>query len=90
MPHCNISLPESLDISEVSHFHSELIAKLNEFDEFEIDDSQLVNIDTAGAQLLLALALEIKSTNKKLIWKKPTELVETTFKQLAISELVLT
>ena len=89
MPLCKITLPESLDISEVSHFHHDLIEKLNEFDEFEIDDSELINIDTAGAQLLLVLALEIKTNNKTLKWDEPVEVVQTSLDQLSVTDLII-
>ena len=88
MSRCTITLPESLDVSEVALFQSDLINKLNEFDEFKIDDSQIVNIDTAGVQLLLAFALEIKTNNKSISWENPAEVISTSFKQLAVTDLI--
>lgn len=83
-----LELPESLDISEATLWQQTFLAKVNECDEITINDNSLVNIDTAGLQLLLVFVNEIKASQKKLVWDKPSELIQRCAQQLGIHQSI--
>lgn len=60
-----IVLPQVLDIRSVGSLHGELMVKLQGAD-LDVDASQVERCDTAGAQLLVALA---RMSNSHLTWR---------------------
>lgn len=73
-------LPKSLDITVIAPYFEEIsssISELNENTKVTLDAQQLINIDTTGLQLLVALVMELTSRNIAIEWANvPLELTD--------------
>ena len=81
-----IKLPVKLDISVVAHYYQELLSLIdnNSQQQVHIDAGELVHIDSAGIQLLLALVQELSKQNKTLSWQSSSDVLTQTAAQLGL------
>ena len=84
-----IKLPNELTIVQVDQCKSEVLQQIDENDVFEIDDSNVIRIDTVGIQLLLSIVTYIASQNKVLQWQSNSPVVKESIKQLGLNEAIL-
>jgi len=82
-------LPAQLTISHVEECKVDLLQLINDNDIVSFDDSDVVNIDTVGVQLLLTTVTYIASQNKELKWQSSSAIVKESIKQLGINEAIL-
>jgi len=88
-----ITLPEELNISEVTHFHTSIVDKLSQLapqQQININASELRRIDTAGMQLLVALISEASTQTNKLTWQNPSDSLTQCAAHLGLSDILLT
>jgi len=83
------TLPEQLTIAYVDDCKASLLGEIQHQDIIEIDDSNVLQIDTLGIQLLLATVKFIISQNKQLIWKPQSLAIKQGIEQLGVNEAVL-
>lgn len=82
-------LPHKLTISVVEKCKSDLIQLVNNNDVIEIDDTDVVRVDTVGIQLLLAFATYVATQNKKLNWQCQSIVLQNNFISLGFSEAIV-
>ncbi len=68
-----VNCGETLDISRVSEFYTELEMIINEKKPIEFDVSEIERIDISGLQLLLSFYQKINSSGLDFHWKNPSE-----------------
>lgn len=68
-----VNCGDTLDISRVSEFYTELEMVINEKKAIEFDASQIERIDIAGLQLLLSFHQKIESSGFNFRWINPSE-----------------
>ena len=87
-----ITLPEELNISEVTHFHTSIVDQLSQLapqQQININASELRRIDTAGIQLLVALVSEASTQTNKLTWQNPSDNLTQCAAHLGLSDILL-
>jgi anti-anti-sigma regulatory factor len=85
-----ISLPSELTIVKISQIKATLMPLIDNCDAITIDDQSVVRIDTIGVQFLVAFIHYIISQRKKITWQNPSKLIKRSFKQLGITDPVIT
>lgn len=83
----NIQLEGGLTIREAGELFEQLKAELAKKTDIELDFSAVDNIDTAIAQMLLALSEDVAASGKKLTLKSLPDSVKTTFERLGMDQL---
>lgn len=78
------SCGEHLDIAEAANLHSRLQKALTKSANIELKADAVQKVDTAGLQLFVALAREVAQTGGSLHWKKPSQVLMDTAKQLGL------
>ncbi len=68
-----VNCGETLDISRVSEFYTELEMIINQQKSIEFDVSEIERIDISGLQLLLSFYQKINSSGLGFHWKNPSE-----------------
>lgn len=86
---CELSIDEELTIYVALSYKEELTNYLTTYQSFDIDLSQIEEIDSAGIQLLLAFRNKMKSLGHHLIIQKPSEACSKMFQRygLTLAEL---
>ncbi len=76
-----LALPERLMVQIAEDFHTDLcaIAKLEELQQIKLDASEVVDIDTAGLQLLYAFTKQLSSTGCQITIEAVPENLEDIF-----------
>lgn len=64
---------EILDVTEVTSLQSRLQKSLQKSFTIELKAESVKKTDTAGLQLFVALAQEVRSNGGQLVWKKPSQ-----------------
>ena len=85
----SFSCGENLDIANATSMHQRLQKSLQKSATIEIKADKVSKADTAGLQLLAALAIEATNRGGSLIWKKPSETLLTTARQLGLSQALM-
>ena len=79
-----LELPESMDISKVSGFHSTLRDDISQGDEVMFVASDVERADTAFIQLLAAFCADAPSKNISIKWQAPSDALLTSVQQLGL------
>ncbi len=79
------TLDDEMAIADVSHWREKFL-HCNMSADVRMDARMVQRVDTAGAQLLLALAREIQQANGTLRWIEPSERLLETAALLGLSE----
>ena len=85
----SFSCGENLDIAHATSMHQRLQKSLQKSVIIEIKADKVNKADTAGLQLLAALAKEVANRDGSLIWKKPSETLLMTAQQLGLSQALM-
>ncbi len=83
------SCGENLDIAHATSMHQRLQKSLQKSLVIEIKADKVSKADTAGLQLLAALAREVTGRDGTLIWKKPSETLLATAQQLGLTQALM-
>lgn len=74
----SVSCGEALDVAHAATLHGRLMKALQKSTVIELKVDKVRKADTAGLQLLLALAKEVATCGGKIVWVKPSkELLES-------------
>ncbi|WP_455216754.1 STAS domain-containing protein [Kaarinaea lacus] len=85
-----LKLPDSMDISAVSEFHTTLCNDIAEGDEVTFLATNVERADTAFIQLLAVFCSSAPSRNISIQWQAPSQVLLESVKQLGLaSELKL-
>ena len=68
-----VVLPEDLTIRSVADLHTNLQAYARASSELTFDGQDVMNVDCAGLQLLIAVIREAKASDAKIIWTDVSE-----------------
>ncbi|MFD2166499.1 lipid asymmetry maintenance protein MlaB [Thalassotalea euphylliae] len=82
-------LPEELTIAKAEAFKSSLFDYMSDNDNIEIEDANVVKIDTIGCQLLLAMVTHLAAQNKTITWHCTSSLIKDSLNKLGINEPIL-
>jgi len=82
------SCGEALDIVHSISLHERLQKALLKSSTIELKADKVEKADTAGLQLLVALAQEVRKTEGRLVWKKPSEHLLTAAEQLGLKQVL--
>lgn len=82
--------PCDITIAKAESFKQSALEYIDEHDAIVFDDSEVIKIDTIGAQLLLSLVVFITTQNKSLNWQHSSEIVKETMVKLGINDPMLT
>ena len=85
----SFSCGEALDIANASNLHQRLQKSLQKSSTIEVKADKVEKADTAGLQLFVAAAVEASSQGGRLNWKKPSETLLNTAKQLGLTEALM-
>ncbi|ARN74983.1 STAS domain-containing protein [Oceanicoccus sagamiensis] len=85
----SFSCGENLDIAHANSMHQRLQKSLQKSAVIELKADKVSKADTAGLQLLAALAIEVTRRGGHLIWKKPSDTLLTTAQQLGLSQALM-
>ncbi len=80
------SCGEALDIVHATSLYNRLQKALLKSSVIELKAEHVEKADTAGLQLMAALAREVEKTGGKLIWKKPTQALSQAADRLGLSQ----
>ncbi len=67
------SCGEQLDVTVAASLYARLQKSLQKSSTIELKSGSVKRADTAGLQLMVALAREVANTGGELIWKTPSE-----------------
>jgi len=84
-----IELPAELTIAQVESFKLHTLDIIDNHNDFLLDDSAIVRIDTTGLQLIIAIVTHILSLNKSLNWQCNANCIKESIKQLGVNEPIL-
>lgn len=79
---------DSIDISVVAGFRTQLLEALGSGKSIELDASELERADTAGLQLLSAFIQEADSQQQTITWKDPSPALCESAALLGLSEFL--
>ena len=80
-----IVLPEVLDISRVSEYHSKLVDEVGNGDVLTFDAKSIERVDAAFLQLLTAFCLNAPSRGITVEWSAPSEVFLSGVEPLGLS-----
>jgi len=83
-----IALPDVLDISRVSEFHSTLVNDIKDGEAVSFDVKNVERVDAAFLQLLTAFCMNAESRNIVVEWLTPSEAFQSGVKILGLSEFL--
>ncbi len=85
----SFSCGESLDIAHANSMHQRLQKSLQKSVVIELKADKVSKADTAGLQLMAALASEVTNRGGQLIWKKPSDTLLATAQQLGLYQALM-
>lgn len=84
-----IKFPSDLTIAQVEEYRTEIVPLIDELDSIELDDSDLVRIDTIGVQFILAVITYIVAQGKDIRWQSKSQILKESIEQLGIDDAIL-
>ncbi len=75
-----------ISIADVAELHAEFKTYLAEGNDLEIDCSEVEGVDAAALQLLMAFINEAEKQDNKLIWKEPSESLQSTVLMMGLKD----
>ena len=82
----SFSCGEALDIVNANSLFTRLTKALEKSSTVEIKADKVSKCDTAGLQLFVALKREVSKTGGRLIWKKPSDVLLNSAKNLGLDQ----
>lgn len=76
---------QALDIAHSAALYKRLQKSLQKSSTIEIKAGKVQKADTAGLQLVLSLAKEVRKTGEDLIWKKPSKVLINAAQRLGLA-----
>ncbi|TQV84172.1 STAS domain-containing protein [Exilibacterium tricleocarpae] len=83
------TLPENLTITNVEAVYGQLEELCQANRDIVLDGANVSRVDTAGLQVICALAAELKKSSLTLSWSNPSAELKETALILGMSELLL-
>lgn len=84
----SIQCGDTIDISAVSGFRTQLLEALESGQAIELDASELERADTAALQLLSVFMQEANSQQQAVTWKEPSQALYESAALLGLSKLL--
>jgi len=87
---CKLTIDDDMTIYTINEMKNALGDQIELYEKFDLDLSGVIEIDTAGIQLLLALRSELKSKDKELKISSSSTVVDKLLKSFSINHLLHT
>lgn len=84
-----LQMPEELSIANVTEWQQALGDFAKDADNVTLDAENLSRVDTAALQLLTAFFVMLKSQQKEVSWRNPSDTLVRTAKQLGLETTLL-
>ena len=82
----DFKLDGPISIADVAELHEKFKALLAEGHDLEIDCSDVEGVDAAALQLLTAFINEAEKQDNKLVWKDPSDSLQTTVLMMGLQD----
>jgi len=82
----DFKLDGPISIADVAELHEKFKAFLAEGNDLEIDCSEVEGVDAAALQLLTAFINEAEKQDNKLVWKDPSDSLQTTVLMMGLQD----
>lgn len=84
-----LKLPEEISIANVTEWKNKLVDFTSEPGPYVLDGADLLRLDTAAIQLLVAFIHKLESQNKEMEWQNPSPALIKTAEQLGLKTALL-